>query len=684
MTPGLDRLADLYGLHTSYIDAFGTQRSASESSLLATLRCLGAPVASSADVPQALEALEQQLSQDLCEPVHLATASDHLSLPMQVPDGLMQTVVDVDVLLEDGACRNYAVPVADCSRFSSTRSGCTGVLLRVDQAIPVGYHQLHLRIAGLEASPWILAAPDKALAIQKRQWGAFAPLYALQETVEGPSDFGTLQRCVDFIRDVGGHAVATLPLLPTFLDDPYDPSPYAPVSRLFWNEYYLDFKQLMRKPEGSAAAVRQKAPAVLESLEELAQAPFLDYRQEMKLKRQLLEQLAEAFFAQSGSERDAFTSYFQAHPLLAKYAAFRAETERRKTSWRNWAVTPHVPADASDPTARYHAYVQWRAAQQLDQVSEDARSLGMGLYLDLPVGVHGAGFDVYHAPEEFLEGTSLGAPADPMFSQGQHWGTTPMHPRKIRESGYRYFRDSIQHHARVAGGLRIDHIMGLHRAYCIPDGAAATEGVYVKYRPEELYAVLKIESERNNTVMFGEDLGTVPEGVREAMRDDGIYRMHVVQYELEDTQANPFASVPEDSVASLNTHDMPPFISWWTGSDIDARDGENKLSLEDMTQAKAGRKAARELILSLASIDENSPEQALRWILSELMRSQAGLCLINLEDLWLESRPQNIPGTGHERPNWRRRLSHPLDSLRELAEVRQVLSQLSEERRKHG
>jgi 4-alpha-glucanotransferase len=226
--------------------------------------------------------------------------------------------------------------------------------------------------------------------------------------------------------------------------------------------------------------------------------------------------------------------------------------------------------------------------------------------------------------------------------------------------------------------------MWMHRIFCVPNGMEATEGVYVHYRPDELYGVLALESQRARTRVVGEDLGTVPHEVREAMDETAVRRMFVLQYEIRPEREPPVPSPPRAVVASLNTHDMPPFAAFWAEHDVEDRIAMGLLSEDEASGERHGREVLRDALRRLVrdrGEGAESPEQVLAGILSYLAASDAELLLVNLEDLWLETRPQNVPGTGpDERPNWRRRIAFRLEDVFAKPGVRDVLERIARER----
>ena len=404
----------------------------------------------------------------------------------------------------------------------------------------------------------------------------------------------------------------------------------------------------------------------------------------MKLKRRVLEECARVLAANETGRRAALEKYVEGNPELRDYGVFRAVGERRRAAWQTWpaplregAVTP---SDFDPAAAGYHYYVQWLAQEQLQGLATGARANGPGLYLDLPLGVNASGYDAWRYPQAFAPDTAAGAPPDPFFAKGQNWGFPPLHPERIRNGGYPYVRAYLHHHMNLAGILRIDHMMGLHRLYWIPHGAAAQEGVYVSYRAEELYAVFVLEAHRHGTLLVGEDLGTVPEEVPPMMARHNIYRMYVMQYQAQ-PKDEALSPIFPGAVASINTHDMPTFAAFWKGLDIDDR---HDLGLFDDEAAAAEHVRRREMIARIEADlrrhgflkEKNDPLAVLRACLNFLATGPGRVALANVEDFWMEEHPQNVPGTWRERPNWMRRAKHLLEEFTKMPAVLEALREL--------
>jgi 4-alpha-glucanotransferase len=389
-----------------------------------------------------------------------------------------------------------------------------------------------------------------------REWGVFLPLYALrrEEGDLGVGDLSGLEELGRWVGEQGGSTVATLPLLAAFLGDgspgergergPFEPSPYAPASRLFWNELWVDPRRLPELELSAEARRLLDSPAFAAEAARLAAGRHVDYRGAYALRRRVLAALAEAFFTNAPAARRAeLDDLLARRPELADYAAFRALVEARGECWHAWPEplrSGEIPAGAVDESARrVHLYAQLAAEGQLAEVgralaaSDPGRRGRGGLYLDLPLGVHPDSYDAWRHRELFAAAVSAGAPPDDFFTLGQDWGFHPIHPERSREEGHAHWIAVVRHHLAHAGWLRIDHVMQLHRLWWVPRGLAATDGAYVRYPADELTAVLTLESHRARARIVGENLGTVPAYVDRALERHGIAKMFVLPFEID-------------------------------------------------------------------------------------------------------------------------------------------------------
>jgi 4-alpha-glucanotransferase len=497
---------------------------------------------------------------------------------------------------------------------------------------------------------------------------------------------------LEFAAQRGASFVGTLPLLATFLDELFNPSPYAPVSRLFWNEFYLDIERIPELRQSLVASTLVESAGFQQELERSRAAPLVEYRRLMALKRTLLEEMMQVLLHQHSERAESFQQFVTNHPLAPDYAAFRAKVEREGRSWEQWPAVNRDgilrSGDFDERVKNYHLYAQWLADEQLDGLRQKSKGdRAAALYLDFPLGVNRDGYDVWREREVFALGASGGAPPDPFFTKGQNWGFPPLQPEALRQQGYRYYIQCVRHHLQRAGMLRIDHVMGLHRSYWIPHGFASTEGVYVHSHPEEFYAVLSLESHRHQAQIIGENLGTVPPYVNAAMARHNVFGMQVSQFLVSADPWQALQDVPRGTVASLNTHDTPTFAGFWNGADIRDRVDLGVLSAPEAEMLYRERTAQCERFLhelvSLGELARGTRDliDILRAWLFHLAGTNAALLLVNLEDLWLETGPQNVPGTWEERPNWQRKARLVLEQISATSAIDEVLKKIDEIRR---
>ncbi len=684
----LRALAHRYGIQTAYYNVDHQRVEASPEALLAALRVLGAPVEGIHDVTPALRERTVQEWRWQVEPVSVAWDEQPSALDLRLPSraaGRLRCALQ----REDGGeqawnTRLEELPEVKAAEIEGERFSARTVAL---PALPDGYHRLVLESDSRRLETLVIAAPTRSYAPERlRRWGVFLPLYALRSGRSwGIGDLTDLQALGDWTSALGGDVVATLPLLAAFLDDPLVVSPYSPASRLFWNEVYLDVPGCLNRL-GSTLDITE---AVRHEIAALNEAGMVDYRATMALKRGVLQEAADHLFAASGPDRERLGDFVRGNPEAESYARFRALTERLGP-WRGWPgeATRELPVDVRDETSHhYHLVAQWLAEESMQALRERARAQSHELYLDLPLGVHPDGYDAWRYRSVFADGAKTGAPPDSVFTTGQNWGFAPLHPERIRESGYEYVIAYLRHHLRHASLLRIDHVMGLHRLFWIPDVPGLHEGVYVRNHPDEMYAILSLESHRHRASIVGENLGTVPPYVNPALDRHGIARMYVLHYELRPDLSRSLNPVPANAVASLNTHDMPPFAAFLEGLDIDERVEAGVL---DRGHAESERKWRLRLRLALIAAlrarrllapDADDSRSVLESSLALLADSRARLVLVNLEDLWGETRPQNIPGTGDERPNWRRKARFPIEEIERMPGVAETLLALDARRR---
>lgn len=693
----LHELARSSGVLLAYRDALGVERQVGPDVLLAILHELGQPVERLADVPAALATRRRWWVSRLLPRVAVAWDGVLPALPLRLPKG-DGFDARVELVLSNGEVKKLpggaaAAPVVQVHEVGG--EAFTERRLGLPAPLPLGYHRLRVHADGRQAETLIVSAPRQAWHLDGRRWGVFLPLYALTtgEVGGGMATFTDLERLARWTGELGGSVVGTLPLLAGFLSqgqEPFDPSPYNPASRLFWNELYVD---PTAQPEhgGHPVTTRTEPPEP---------GRLVDYGREMAERRRVLEVLARRFFDQAPTpRREAFEAFVERKPEVASYAAFRAYGERTGKAWQQWdepARGGRIPETAGDSACleaeHYHLYVQWAADEQLSRLRNRETRAGAGLYLDLPLGVHASSFDVWRDRDLYATGMSAGAPPDEFFTRGQSWGFPPLSPEGLRDSGLRPWIEALRHHLGSCDVLRIDHAMQLERLFWIPQGAEATEGTYVQYPADELTAVLCLESHRAASEIVGENLGTVPPSMHDRLRRHRMAGMYVALFEVrppwEGVPEEPLRPVPDGSLACVDTHDVPSFRAFWEERDLDLR---RELGLLDEATLAREHERRRDFRRSLSRLlgdgaaeGDAPPAQVLEKLLEHLAASPAEWLLINLENLWGEAEPQNVPGTGWERPNWRRRAAWSFEDITRDEEIRSLLRDLDHLRTRQG
>jgi 4-alpha-glucanotransferase len=323
-------------------------------------------------------------------------------------------------------------------------------------------------------------------------------------------------------------------------------------------------------------------------------------------------------------------------PDLLRYARFRGALEH--------TGRPDALPGADEPAVRRHVLAQVLARRAVADLATHLDRRGVGLLLDLPVGVHPQGYDTWCRPELYVRGVSVGAPPDDFFTDGQNWGFAPPHPETTSAEGHATFAADLAHHMDPAAVLRVDHVMGLRRLFWIPDGFTPHDGVYVRSPADELFAVLSAASHRHRCRIVGENLGTVPPAVERALARHDVLGMWIAQFSWPGDAGDRgrLPSPPRRSIASLSTHDTATFPAWWERLDPATRD---------------------RVAVALGLPADADGADATRAAAARVAGGPSELTVVALADLWGETEPQNLPGTGGDTPNWRRR------HRRTLAEV---------------
>ncbi|MFE6307421.1 4-alpha-glucanotransferase [Nocardiopsis sp. NPDC057823] len=588
--------------------------------------------------------------------------------PDREPDLLPPAVV-----LREGKAPDPVLPEG----VHSTVETADGSLLPFDQGLPLGVHTLRVTHRGTEHDAPLLVVPDRidptALRENPRLWGVMTQLYSVRSRASwGIGDLRDLAEISDWsARDLGADFVLINPVHATEPVAPVEPSPYLPVSRRYASPLYIRIEDV---PEYS-----RLDPAQREGIQRLARplrergrtADLLDRDAVWEAKRAALEILFQV--PRAPGREAALRTYLEreGRPLV-EFATWSALAEEYGPDHRTWpAHLRDVTDDAVGraaldrwPLVEFHRWLQWVLDEQLAQAQTTARmgGMGTGVVHDLAIGVQAGGADAWMFGDALVQGLHVGAPPDEFNSLGQDWGQPPWHPRRLAERGYGPLRQILGQALRHSGGVRIDHIMGLFRLWCVPEGASADQGTYVSFDHEGTVGALLLAARRADAVVIGEDLGTVEPWVRDHLSDRGILGTSVLWFEQgADGSPRPPGDWRTDCLATVATHDLPPVASFLSAEHVELRDRLGLLSRpveEERADAEARVERWRALLVELGLLEEDAdpladPAAVVTAMHAYLMATPARMVGVALTDVVGERRMQNQPGTSTEYPNWR-------------------------------
>ncbi|AKK28119.1 4-alpha-glucanotransferase [Mycobacterium sp. EPa45] len=673
----LAELAHRFNVATEYHDWTGRSVPVDEDTLVAVLGALGVEAGTEEGRAAALSAQDARYWARSLPPTIIGRDDSETSFWVHVTHG---EEAHVWVRLEDGAVRtgvrqadNFTPPYDLDGRLV----GEATFVLPSD--LPLGYHRVHLRSGGYETSAPLIITPAwlgvPARLGARRTWGLATQLYSVRSKNSwGVGDLGDLTDLAVWAgaRHGAGYVVVN-PLHAAAPTKPMEPSPYLPTSRRFTNPLYLrveaigEFAYLPKR--GRVWKLRAEVQGRARKLDAIDRdSAWAAKRTALKaiyrVPRSAGRELAfEAFKAREGQALDDFATW---SALAEKYGG----------NWRKWPKTLRHPANSkvADFVERhgsavdFHRWLQWQLDDQLAAAQSQAVRTGMalGIMHDLAVGVHPDGADAWAMQNVLALGVTAGAPPDEFNQLGQNWSQPPWRPDRLEELGYQPFRALIAAVLRHAGGVRIDHIIGLFRLWWIPAGASPTKGTYVRYNHDAMIGIVALEAHRAGAVVVGEDLGTVEPWVRDYLRARGVLGTSILWFELDrDGDGGPLPAERwrELCLSSVTTHDLPPTPGYLAGEHVRLRDelglltrpAEEELA-DDRAEQAAWLAELRRVGLLGDGADE---EQVILGLYRYLARTPSRLLALALTDAVGDRRTQNQPGTTDEYPNWRVPLTGP-------------------------
>jgi 4-alpha-glucanotransferase len=696
---GFVEIAALLGIETQHTDALGVVHQPDAKTLAAMVAAFGL----SEDPKQAAAALVEMRNASpfgLAPLVVVAAEAPTISLKAAEP-------VEWRLVLENGAETE--------GRWQPGNDP-----LRLSHETPLGYHRLEIS-GGATVAVTVAVAPasghlPEALRPGARSWGVTTQLYGLRGGRGwGMGDFADLAQLARAAGERGAVTVGINPLHALFASEPRHLSPYSPSSRAQLDYLYIDPATVPGFVDDPA--IRALAPDA--AIAGPWRGELVDHAAVAALKRPVLEALYRRFRECDLKRRTKRGKEFRQFQrdggqILTAFATFEALHEQQNGAhgrfcWQDWPQELRDPrsvavakfAKTHGDRVEFFQFLQWQADAQLGAAAAAGRAAGLslGLYRDLAVGVNPHGAEAWADQGLVVPGMGIGAPPDPLSRAGQNWGLAPVNPLALRQRGFQPFIAALRSNMRHAGVLRIDHVMSLARLYWVPAGRSAIAGAYVRYPFAELLRLVALESRRQECAVVGEDLGTVPSGFREAMHEANVLSYRVVMFErYRDGNFIPPGDYPPLAAASAATHDLATLKGFWLARDIAWR---QRLQLYPDAAAEAAdisdrhtarwqllEALAREGLLAWERFVEFLPQDAAPVytaelgdaILAFLARSRARLMLVQLEDIAGEEEQANLPGTSDAHPNWRRRLSAPLDAILDSPAMQRIAALMSEER----
>ena len=702
-SPGLRALAELVGVECDYVDGTGQAHQATDVTLRIILGALGLDVQSESDIQRERNKIQEERWTRVLEPVllHYPETRMPLCFPIALPlEEVSSEEVAISFRLKDeqGKVRLFPVKVSACKFLeNATNRGIRYVRMQVSLAgrLPLGYYDLMgtvmLGPRVLEVKSLVIAAPQRCYLPpgSKKEWGIGVQLYGIRSQDNwGIGDFRDLER----IMKTAGQKwkASTIGLQPLHSMTTGLRSPYSPSSRLCWNPLYLNLEQVAEFRLSPKLQRMFRTKKFQSRLQTLRSGQFVEYEAVHQLKMTVLKDLFRVFSRQhlqsSTTRGRAFIRFIEKAPeFFTRFCTFQALQEHFGGAvWREWPLDYHVPdSPAVKQFQRIHAsriqfflYVQWLCELQLSRLDQVAKQscLSLGLYHDLPVGIHPDGADAWGFQNQLAKDATIGAPPDSFNLQGQNWGLMAPNPRALRQYGYEFFRQTVSQNMKHGGVLRIDHALGLFRMFWVPFGHSGQDGLYLKTYVDEMLAVLALESVRHKVMVVGEDLGTVTPAIQRKLEEAGLLSYRLLFFEREpDGAFHQPSQFPSQALVSATTHDLPTLKGYWEGRDITIKaqaglypqpvERDRETLVREKDRGQLGEALRRAGFLVSEPMEASLSLETIKMFYQFLARTPSRLLMVPLEDVLGELDTPNLPGAPDSvYPSWRVRLSRELSS----------------------
>jgi 4-alpha-glucanotransferase len=715
----VERLARARGIGDAYHTYQGELKHFTAATKAAILGAMHCRLDDAAALEAELAELETHAARNLLGEVAVVHGPNR-GVIVNTPASQSNPLLRWTVKLEDGSQRSGEIRAWDVVERSHHHPGGRHCIRRelMLPGLPMGYHELQIDLENAgKARCALIVAPEKCyepprVAQGRRVWGVQVSLYTVRSANNwGIGDFSDLHALVDRARDVGADFIGVSPLHALFPSDPMQYSPYSASSRHALNIMFIDVASIADVRESRQAQALMADSAFRARLAHARMVPQVDYAAVAQLKLSVLRAAFERFRIEHlgrHTPRAAACRAFlrergepmRLHALFDALDGHLRRTRGTGAGWHNWPEEyrrPDSPAvkrfgEQHADEVDFHVYLQWIAAEQLAAVRRHAREVGLevGLYGDYAVGVNASGSETWSDQSLYCTGAAIGAPPDPIGVGGQEWGIPPQDPRGLKRAAYAPFIALVRASLRHFGALRLDHVMALFRQWWVPRGFKSIDGAYVHYPLEDLLGVVALESHRNECVIVGEDLGVVPDEIRRALPEFGVYHYKVLLFEQRDGEFRAPAQYIRPALAAVTTHDLPTLHGWWSGHDVEIWEKLGFYALPDAgALARAERERERERLLRALRREKLWPDAVegerapgyspalSRAVHQYLAKTPTALVTVQLEDLIGMLEPVNVPGTSTEYSNWTRRITVSLDEIFARQDVRELCAALS-------
>jgi 4-alpha-glucanotransferase len=719
----------LKGIDPHFIDAFGKPTTVSDENIKTLISCMGVDASDETSLASYYAAEETQHWLSLLPAVSVMQKTTVYPLEVHLPIDFVTDPLIYRVTAENGEQVELTItatdyPLLGCNVIEDVEFQLYEVILNIP--FDIGYHKLTLLEQGNDeplAEMSLIITPascfkPKEVEAGKKLWGTSVQLYCLRSDNNwGIGDFSDLKQLLKKTAENGGDFIGLNPIHALYPAQPENASPYSPSSRKWLNILYTDITAVAEFKHCDVLQHQYASPEFQQHLSALREVEWVDYKQVSAVKLSALRELFRTLNsgkAENATRVVAFNDFItdkgESLQQQATYDALHFSFLSKDGGAWGWPAWPeHFQSFTSEGTTQWRSdneqeilfwcYCQWVTETQLEEADKLAKSLGMtlGLYRDLAVGVSKGGSDIWANHDAYYENISIGAPPDVLGPLGQCWGLPPLSPEQLIKTSYQPFIDLLQSNMNYCGALRIDHVLALLRLWWVPEGKTAAEGAYIYYNVYDMLNILALESVRNQCLVIGEDLGTIPEGMDVLLKDAGVYSYKV--FFFEQAPDGGFISPShyiQQAMATLSTHDMPTIKGYWHCEDLylgrtlglysdpevfDRLIQDRIRSKQQILNSLHGHQSVPDELY----LDANTTgmDKTLNFALQKhLAKGAPSLLSLQLEDFLEMDQPVNVPGTSNEYRNWQRKLTRSVDDIFADQDIVHLLKALTEARAK--